>query len=225
MIAFGQRIQEFVAMTFGGPVMPKPSADQMPSQFMLWIDSVGGFWVARGNELVIGQPGDQKQVDLPILADISARHARIRRDGEWYLLDAWRDVRVAGKKVEQTHCLTDQSSIELGESVKLNFRRPHALSSTARLDFVSRHRTLPTSDGILLLAETLVLGPKATSHVICRDWTKEIVLFRRENRLYCHVSGSFEIDGKTSRGQAELRLGSRIRGDGFSFSLAPIERA
>src|ERR1700722_9123058 len=99
MIAFGQRIQEFVAMTFGGPIVPEQSpkestARSTPSQFMLWIDSVGGFWVAKGNEVVIGQPGDPKQVALPILADISARHARIRRDGEWYLLDAWRDVGV-----------------------------------------------------------------------------------------------------------------------------------
>ena len=68
--------------------MALPSLDP----FMLWIDSVGGYWVCLADELIIGQPG---RADIPILADISSRHARIRRDSEGYLIDALRDVRVA----------------------------------------------------------------------------------------------------------------------------------
>ncbi len=213
-------------MTFGGPGLPAETTEHaLPKQFMLWVDSVGGFWVAQGDEVVIGQPGDPGQVDLPILADISARHAAIRRDGEAYVLDALRDVRVAGRKVTESQCLSDRSSIELGDSVKLNFHRPHPLSTSARLEFVSRHRTIPAADGILLLAETLVLGPKANSHVVCRKWSHEVIVFRKGDKLYCRAVGPFEIDGKAMRGQGEMQLGSRIRGDDFSFSLAPLERS
>ena len=111
-----------------------------PFQFMLWIDSVGGYWVCLADELIIGQPG---RADIPILGDISSRHARIRRDGEGYLIDALRDVRVAGRAVEKTELLSHGSRIEIGPSVKLELRRTHPLSLSARLDFVSRHRTIP----------------------------------------------------------------------------------
>ncbi len=68
-------------------------------RFMLWVDAVGGYWVCLADELIVGQPGDRGGADIPILADISARHARIRRDGEGYLIDAFREVRVGGRPV------------------------------------------------------------------------------------------------------------------------------
>ena len=40
--------------------------------------------------------------DVPILADLSSRHARIRRDGEGYLIEALREVRVDGRPVGGT---------------------------------------------------------------------------------------------------------------------------
>ena len=67
-------------------------------------------------------------------------------------------------------------------------RRAHPLSLTARLDFLSRHRTQPPADAVLLLADSCVLGPKPHSHIVCRDWTREVILFRHEEKLYlpCH---------------------------------------
>ena len=44
----------------------------------------------------------------------------------------------------------------------------HVLSASARLEMVSRHRTQPHVDGILLMAESCVLGPKWQNHVVCR---------------------------------------------------------
>ena len=83
---------------------------------MLWIDAVGGYWVCLADELIVGQPGDSGGADIPILADISARHARIRRDGEGYLIDAFREVRVGGRPVDATELLTDGSRIEIGRA-------------------------------------------------------------------------------------------------------------
>jgi hypothetical protein len=138
---------------------------------MLWIDAVGGYWVCLADELIIGQPGGGGKIDIPILADISSRHARIRRDGEGYVIDALRDVRVGGRAVAETELLGDGSRIEIGPSVKLQMRRTHPLSLSARLDFLSRHRTHPAADAVLLLADSCVMGPKPHSHVVCRDWT------------------------------------------------------
>ena len=191
-------------------------------RFMLWIDAVGGYWVCLADELIVGQPGDVVGADIPILADISSRHARIRRDEEGYLVDAFREVRVGGRQVAGTELLGDGCRIEIGRAVKLQMRRPHPLSLTARLDFLSRHRTQPPADAVLLLADSCVLGPKPQSHVICRDWSQEVILFRHGEKLFCHAGGRFEIDGTACKNRGQLNVNSRVRGEGFSFGLEPL---
>ena len=57
---------------------------------------------------------------MPILGDLSSRHARIRRDGEGYLIEALR--RGAGRRpagASDVGLLRDGSRIELGEAVRL----------------------------------------------------------------------------------------------------------
>jgi hypothetical protein len=191
---------------------------------MLWVDSVGGYWVCLADVVTLGQPGPGPAVDVPILADISARHAKIRRDGEGYLLESLRNSQVDGRPVPQVAWLQHGSRIELGNSVRLTFRRPHALSGTARLDYLSSHRTLPTSDAVLLMADSLVLGPKPHSHVVCRNWTSEVILYRHDDALFCRSAGGLSIDGVAYKDRGPLERHSRVEGDGFSFSLESIDR-
>ena len=192
-------------------------------RFMLWVDAVGGYWVCLGDEVVLGQPQQRGTVDVPILGDLSGRHARIRRDGEGYLIEALREVRIDDRPVRDVGWLSDGSRIQLGQSVRLAFRRPHALSGTARLDFVSRHRTQPSADAVLLMADSCILGPKHHCHVVCRDWTQEVILCRHEDELYCRTPGLFEIDGITCRERGRITTSSRVEGEGFSFNLEAIE--
>jgi hypothetical protein len=190
-----------------------------PNRFFLWVDAVGGYWVCLGDAVVIGQPGPGGDAEIPILGDLSQRHALVRRDGEGYLIEALREVRVEGKAVNGVAALQHGNLVQLGQGVKLAFRRPHALSATARLDFVSHHGTQPSVDGVILMADSLVLGPKPHSHVVCPLWKDEVVLCRQENRLYCRASGLLEVDGSKQRGPAKLSANSRVVGDWFSFSL------
>ena len=46
-------------------------------RFLLWVDGVGGYLVSLANEIVLGQAAPGNRVDIPILADISRRHAKI----------------------------------------------------------------------------------------------------------------------------------------------------
>ena len=195
---------------------------QQSDKFMLWVDAIGGFWVCLGDKVTLGQPVTGATVDVPILGDISSRHARIRRDGEGYLIEAMRRVEVDGREVEKMASLSEGSKIVLGEGVRLVFRRPHALSATVRLDFDSRHRTQPSADAVLLMADTCVLGPKSSSHVLCRDWQQEVILYRHDDRLFCRTPGSFEIDGVRHRDRGPITANSRVEGEEFSFSLEEI---
>jgi len=162
-------------------------------------------------------------VDVPILGDISSRHARIRRDGEGYLIEAIREVWLDGRPVDRVAALADGARITMGSAVKLVFRRPHALSGTARLDFVSHHRTQPSADAVLLMADACILGPGPHSHVVCRDWPGEVILHRQDEQLYCRSAGPLQIDGRSCRHQGRIATGSHVQGEGFSLCLEEIQ--
>ena len=192
-------------------------------RFMLWIDAVGGYWVCLGDKVTLGQPNAQGTADVPILGDLSSRHACVLRDGEGYLIEAWREVRVNGQVVQDIGWMGDGARLQLGGAVRMLFRRPHPLCSTARLDFVSRHRTQPLTDSVLLMADACVLGPRPHSHVVCRDWTHEVILYRRGQELYCRSDAPFSVDGAEYRGERRITKNCRIEGDGFSFNLEEIQ--
>ncbi len=188
-------------------------------KLMLWVDAVGGYWVCLADAVVLGQPHAEGRVDVPILGDLSSRHARIRRDGEGYLIEAMHRTWVDGKPVERIAPLSDGSVITLGDSVRLRFRRPHALSATVRLDFLSRHRTEPRADAVLLMADACVLGPRPSSHVVCRHWLHELVLYRHDDELYCRSRAEFEVDGAARSGRARIGRNSRITGEQFAVAI------
>jgi hypothetical protein len=192
--------------------------------FLLWIDSVGGFWVCTGETVMIGQPDDGREgsPDVPILGDLSHRHARMRRDGESYLIEAIRETRLDGRSVVPIAALTDGCKIELGPSVRLKFRRPHALTGTARLEFASNHHTQPNVNAIILMADTCILGPRPHSPVVCRNWTEEVILFKHDNEMFCRSRGAMQIDGVPRRDRGRIQYDSRVNGEGFSFNLEGI---
>ncbi|MCG8587504.1 MAG: hypothetical protein MI757_22585, partial [Pirellulales bacterium] len=132
------------------------------------------------------------------------------------------------RPVENPRELKDSETIALGSQrgVRLAFRRPHALSMTARLDLKSRNRFEPAMDGAILMADTCILGPKPSCHIVCPDWKDEVVLFRQGQRLFCRSKAKLEIDGHAvdaaSRRPAEITRNSRIEGDDFAMSLEEI---
>ena len=198
------------------PIDDKP---RLP-RFMLWIDAVGGYLVCLSSQVVIGQAHPGTRVELPLQADISRRHAVIRREGEGYVVEPLGgSVKLDGKSIAGPSLLSDGDELELGDGVRLRFRRPHVLSSSARLEILSRHRTHPFVDGVILMAESCVLGPKWQNHVVCRDWAGDVVLYRNEDKLYCRAMESLEIDGKLCDGRGKLGPNSRVVGSDFSLSL------
>jgi hypothetical protein len=205
-------------------------------RFMLWVDAVGGFLVCMADRVVVGQSspdhlvGDamdaderaaNERIDVPILGDLSRRHAVIRRDAEGYWVEPLRETRLDGRAVGQPTTLDDGRVIELG-GVRLRFRRPHPLSATARLEPVSLHRTHPATDGVLLMAETCILSRDPASHVTMPDMDGQVVLYRQGTGLACSAPGSLEIDGKSHSRRGPVRLGSRVVGENFSFTLEAV---
>ena len=197
---------------------PTPPTDE---RFLLWVDAVGGFLVALGDEIVLGRAGPESAADVPLLGDISRRHAVLLRSGDGYIIRAFHPTFVNGRPIESVP-LRDGDVIRLGTNVELEFRLPSPISTTARLTILSRHRLPLAVDGVILMGETCILGGTGQAHVPAPGLDGPVVLFRRGDGLGCKAPGEFEVDGRTYAGRAGLTLQSNVHGEGFSFSLEPL---
>ena len=193
---------------------------------VVWIDGVGGYLLCFGDEVTLGQPAGEGGAEIAILADLSRRHASIQRERESYVLTPIHRVCVDGVELTGPRVLKENARIELGESVRLRFGKPHALSNTATLTLESHHKTEPAVDGILLMAESCVLGSQPQSHIPCRGWTDDLVLFRRGEELQFRTAANVTV--KNSKGKPAslggvLTDNTRIDSDRFSLSFEEID--
>jgi hypothetical protein len=196
------------------------------SRFMLWIDGVGGYLVCEGRTITLGAPGEAN-VEVPIMADISRRHATIRRDGEHYLLDPLRPCLVEGRAIAKPARLGTAAELGLGAdwnaAVRLRFRLPHAASMSARLDLVSGHRLRPHADGVVLLADTCLVGPAASCHVVAPGARRTSILCHRaDGTIVFRTSGPYDVDGRRAEETSVVTRSSRIAADDFLWQLEPL---
>lgn len=201
----------------------------LPRRLLLWIDGVGGYLVCLADQVVLGPSHPVGEADVPLLADLSRKHATIERQGEHYLLRSERTVSIDGAPVDRTPLATGQTAgaallragqiIGLGSSVQLRFAQSHPLSCTATLEFISRHRTQPPVDGVVLLAESLWLGPEPHAHIRCPNWPGSVLLFRTAAGLAVRAGGEFAVDGQPRHGESPVQPRSQVKASWFSLAL------
>ena len=190
---------------------------------LLWVDAVGGFLVCLSDQVILGQAVPGTTIDVPVLADLSRQHAMIERRGEQYLIHPIGLVTLRGQKLTDVGWLRDGDELEMGRGVRLRFRKPHPLSGTARLDFLSHHATQPSCDGVLLMANTCILGPQENHHVICRRWQGQVVLSRESGLDFrFRTAEQVEVDGKPATGSGILAKNSRLVGSDFTLSVEEL---
>jgi hypothetical protein len=197
-------------------------------RFLLWIDAVGGYFVTSRNEAILGQAHGSSGIDYPIQADLRPRHARVfRRESDWFV-EPIRNaagpapIFVEGRKIDAPAHLGDGDELLLGESTLLRFRQPHPYSASSTIEIVSRHRTSPHTDGLLMLAETAVLGPDWNSHIVCRRFAEKLVLIARGGSLRLRGNGPIYRDRLRFDDVCEIEGDCRIAGEGFSMSLETL---
>lgn len=205
----------------GSSSYPAAPTEPPRQRFLLWIDGVGGYLVCLDNRVTLGQATTDTYVDIPLFADVSRNHATITRDSEGYVVEAARALRVNGQATAKALlCNTDR--ITLGSACQIQFRQPVPVSASARLDLVSGHRLQLAVDGVLLMADTLVLGPGTHVHVAIPDLKDQIVLFRTKDGLGIRHAGEFQVDGRRCRDRATLGAACAVVGEDFSLSVEPV---
>lgn len=187
---------------------------------VLWIDAVGGYLLCLGDSTVVGQSIPGNAVDLPILGDLSRRHATIRRYPEGYTLEPHARCSVNRRLCMGATELHDGDEILLGEHVRLQFRLPHPLSTTARLDIRSAHRLQTSVDGILLFGNSCLMGPDSRTHVRCRQWQDSIMLTRGPAGGFRYRTGHrVEIDGQLAPAAGTIGWNQRLAGNEFALTI------
>jgi hypothetical protein len=203
-------------------VTPQPDGESF-SRFMIWVDGVGGFLVCTGNRNSIGQAVPMTQVAIPIIGDIDQLHARIESIDGGHLLQPIGSVEMENSNIVEPVALIHNRTFKLGESVSLRYRKPHSYSTTALIDFESRHRTSPWSDAVIIAGNTILLGPSRSHHVFCPTWEREVILIRREGQWFCRCQAAISIDSVDVASEGLLNSSSRVEGEDFSFSLEPVD--
>ncbi len=170
-------------------VSPRQPATQRPlaralaagphGRFLLWVDAVGGYLICLDDRIVLGRAGADSHADVPLMGDLSRNHATLIRNGEGYLLHADHASFINGKAVVDHGLLRDGDVIRLGSTVELEFRQPSPVSATARLSIVSRHRLPLAVDGVLLMAETCIVGAVPQAHIQAPALVNPVVLYRQ----------------------------------------------
>lgn len=207
-------------VTIADATAGKMEANLQP--FMIWIDAVGGFLVCPGSSNIIGQAVPNANIQIPLTGDLQRRHVRIESVDGAHLIHPLGQVSIDERDVTESVALCDGQSISLGHGPQLQFKKTHPLSSTAFLDFTSRHRTQPWSDGVLLASGPIMLGPDPKCHVVCPKWPATLMLFHRDGKWLARCAGKLEIDSVIYEGEGPLELTSRIQTENFSMTLEPF---
>jgi hypothetical protein len=205
------------------PAAPRPveKPAEPLERFMLWIDGVGGYLVCLGNRLSLGQATSETSADVGFYADISRVHASILRDGSTYMVEGGRPVQVNSQSVEKA-VLQPGDRVTLGTACQLQFSQPVPVSASARLDLASGHRLALAVDAVLLMADTLVLGPGTQVHVSLPELSKNAVLYRTKEGLGVRYPGTFSVDGQKCTDRAVLGPNSRVVLEEYTFAVEVV---
>ena len=190
---------------------------------MLWIDGVGAWLLFCGNPVVIGGPAQSADAaDLCLMAPISRRHASLLQKDESWFFHPHQTSSVSGTPVTDARGLHSGDVILLGDRVRLKFRIPSVLSASAVLDLESFHQPSQSVSGVLLMADTILLGPRSDYHVCCPEWPGLIVLFRKGGRLCCRSDISLMLNDQTVQQITDLSDGAVISTGDFRFRLQQL---
>lgn len=201
----------------------QPAPVPKTNSFQLWVDGVGGYLVCVDNVNTIGQATPNANISIPVIGDLRRRHARLETvAGQHVLHGLGGGIKIDGQELDVPAELRHEQIIELDGGVKMKYTQSHPLSKSARLDFVSRHRTQPWSDAIVLAGQSVVLGPNRDNHIFCPIWRTDVIIFQRKGKWFCRAKEPFEIDGNRVEKQGEIQFNSSIVGEDFSVTLEPV---
>ncbi len=202
-------------------------------RYVAWIDGVGAWLILTGSSISLGRVNGnvspliktssaEPEADLALVANLSRDHASIQRVDENYVLKPKSSVQIQNRSISYDTVLPDSCEITLGDSVRLSFSIPTPLSATAKMTFASDHRPRTSVDGVILMAETCLLGPSVSGHISCRNWSESVVLVQTAAGIVAKSKQEMQIDNRRAEASDVVSNGQVVSGEDFRFRLEPL---
>lgn len=205
----------------------------------LWIDGVGVFFMNLKPALTVGGPAeDSDAADWAIWSTLSRHHVEIGRSDDGFVLRplALGPVFIAGSLVTSPLPLRHGTTITLSDtnasrpidgagddsSVRLLFQQPHPLSLTGVLKLVSPHRSVQALDGVVLLHDTCLVGPKKSHHIVCRDWPGDVRLTPSDGGVVCQANFDLSVNEQPCGTKTVIDRTATVEADGLRFRLERV---
>ena len=77
---------------------------------------------------------------------------------------------------------------------------------------------------VLLMADTLVIGPDVQSHVQVPDMTQALILYRNRQGLAARWPGNLQINGRSVHERGPLEPGSTLYNEQITLALERVHR-
>lgn len=209
-------------------------AQGLEGAFMLRVDEGGEFLVVRGESLTIGNLRDGS-ADLPMLANLAGRHARLRRSMSFHggqqdrIVAEGGELSADGQRVAEL-ALRGRTRFKLGPTVELEYRLPNPRSLTALLTVQGGFQIAGT-DRVLWMKDRgrdgrILVGPDRDAHVVVAGLSRELEIFAdRDGRVRIAVQGPATMDGKPFTGEHPVTAGASIVVENIALVMLAWHRA
>ncbi len=134
------------------------------SRWRLWVDGSGGYLLLTGNRWTLGGVSEQSTADVRVRADWPRLAGKLEREGGDYF---WCDRYTKGAVPPERSLVTHGQVLPIAGSASVQLTQPSPLTATAVLDVRAPHRFDEHIDRVVLVADTLLIGPSAECHIRC----------------------------------------------------------
>jgi len=208
-------------------------AQGLDGAFLLRVDEGGEFLTLRGESLTIGNLRDGR-ADLPILAAIAGRHARIQRSMSFHggmqdsIVAEGGELRVGGQRVAN-HGLRAGERVQLGSALQIAYDQPSKRSLTSSLQLLGGFQVAGT-DRVLLFKDRgrdgrILIGAGSDVHVRVPGAKGEVEIFANKGgQMRVRAEGGGEIDGRPFRDEHPVDAGATVKAAGVTFVMMPWVR-
>ncbi|MCC6671534.1 MAG: hypothetical protein IT458_10765 [Planctomycetes bacterium] len=205
-------------------------AQGLEGAFLLRVDEGGEYLVLRGDSITFGNLREALS-DVPILANLAGRHARIVRSLSFHggmqdkVVAERGEVRVGGVACTE-RVLQSGDRIRLGQTLELTYSMPSQRSLTAAIRIHGGFQVGGT-DKLLLFKDRgrdgrILIGPAQDAHVRVPGSSTDVELYAtKDGQVRVRHEGAGEMDGRPFQGEHPVTPGAWVRCGKVAFVLLP----
>lgn len=158
-------------------VQATSSSSTSPARrWRLWVDGCGGFLLLPGNRWTVGGVDPESFPDICVRADWPRRAGVIDREGADYF---WQSEPTNAETNTKRELITSGQILPISGSAQMTLDCPSPLSTSATLSLRGQHRFDGHVDRVVLVNETLLVGPAGHCHIRATEFPDQAVLVHR----------------------------------------------